>query len=82
MNTRLTLTIQRKVIEDAKKYARARGLSLSGIIENYLKAITTDVIKSESAKTPVVKSLKGSFKAPFELDYKNELVKTLNKKYR
>jgi len=40
------------------------------------------VDRTESAETPVVKSLKGSFKAPAAFDYKNELTKALNEKYR
>ncbi len=82
MNTKLTLTINQNIIEKAKKYAKTRGRSLSDIIENYLKAITSEVDRTESAETPVVKSLKGSFKAPAAFDYKNELTKALNEKYR
>jgi len=40
MNAKLTLTIEHTIIEKAKKYANNKGRSLSGIIENYLKAIT------------------------------------------
>ena len=40
MITKLTLTIEKSVIEKAKKYAREKERSLSDIIENYLKAIT------------------------------------------
>jgi predicted CopG family antitoxin len=42
MNTKLTLTIEQKIIEKAKKYANEKGRSLSDIIENYLKAITKE----------------------------------------
>ncbi|MHC1776438.1 MAG: DUF6364 family protein [Lentimicrobium sp.] len=82
MNTKLTLTIQQSVIEEAKKYARARGRSLSDIIENYLKAITSDTDTSDSPHTPVTDSLKGTFKAPQDFDYKKELTKALIKKYQ
>ncbi len=53
---------------------------MSDIIENYLKAITNDS-KSEIELTPIVKSLRGSFKAPEDFDYKKELTKGLIKKY-
>ena len=81
MNTKLTLTIEHTVIEKAKKYAKGKGHSLSDIIENYLKVITKDDIKSEIKFTPIVKSLKGSFKAPAGFDYKKELAKRLSNKY-
>jgi hypothetical protein len=81
MNAKLTLTIEQSVIENAKKYAKDKGKSLSGIVENYLKVITKEDVVPEIEITPVVKSLKGSFKATSDLDYKNELVKSISKKY-
>ena len=81
MNTKLTLTIEHTVIEKAKKYAKGKGHSLSAIIENYLKVITNDKVKSEIEFTPIVKSLKGSFKAPSGFNYKKELAKRLSDKY-
>jgi replicative DNA helicase len=82
MNTKLTLTIEQSIIEKAKKYASDRGRSLSDIVENYLKAITKEEDKKrEDELTPIVKSLKGTFKAPEDFDYKKELSKSLTKKY-
>ena len=40
MNTKLTLTIERDIIERAKNYAKDKNRSLSDIIENYLKILT------------------------------------------
>ena len=81
MNTKLTLTIEQTVIERAKRYARKKGRSLSDIIENYLKAITKEESDEETEITPIVKSLRGSFKAPADFDYKKELTKALSEKY-
>ena len=80
MNTKLTLTIEQSIIEKAKSYAKEKGRSLSDIIENYLKAITTEqrVIEDFS---PLVNSLRGSFKAPENFDYKKELSQGLSEKY-
>lgn len=80
MNTKLTLTIEQTIVEKAKIYAKDKGDSLSGIIENYLKVITKEE-KSEIELTPTVKSLKGTFKAPADFNYKSELEKGLNEKY-
>ncbi len=81
MNTKLTLTIERAIIQRAKKYARQKGRSLSDIIENYLKVITEVEVDSNIDITPISKSLRGSFKAPADFDYKKELAKGLSKKY-
>ena len=82
MNTKLTLTLEQTVIDKAKRYAKLKGHSLSDLIENYLKVITKENDKSEIEITPIVKSLKGSFKAPPSFDYKEELAKSLSKKYQ
>lgn len=81
MNTKLTLTIEETVIESAKKYAKGKGRSLSNLIENYLRAITKESGSEEIQLTPIVKSLKGSFTAPKDFDYKKELTKKLSDKY-
>ena len=81
MNTKLTLTMEKDVIGRAKKYAKQTGNSLSDIVENYLKVITKKEGVKEVEITPLVKSLKGTFKAPADLDYKKELSRGLSGKY-
>ena len=81
MSTKLTLTIEKSVIEKAKKYARTRERSLSDLIENYLKALTKEDPINKEELTPTVKSLKGSFKMPKDFDYKKELSERLSEKY-
>ena len=81
MNTKLTLTIEQSVIEKAKVYAKGKGRSLSDIVENYFKAIVKEEGALKSDSTPITDSLRGSFKAPKDFDYKKELTKALSKKY-
>ncbi len=81
MNTKLTLTIEETVILKAKNYARNKKSSLSRLIENYLKALIKEDIIELRETTSIVKSLQGSFKAPKDFDYKNELSKRLSEKY-
>lgn len=82
MNTKLTLTIDDAIVDKAKQYARQEGRSLSDLVENYLKAVTAASPHDETELTPIVKSLKGAFKAPEDLDYKEELKKSLTEKYQ
>ena len=42
MTTKLTLTVEKDVIERAKSFAKKSGRSLSEIIEQYLDTITQD----------------------------------------
>ena len=81
MNTKLTLTIEQTIIEKAKKYAHGKGRSLSDIVENYLKAITKEDNNESIELTPIIQSLKGTFKAPKNFEYKKELSKRLTEKY-
>ena len=82
MNTKLTLTIERDIIERAKNYAKDKHRSLSDIIENYLKILTDKEKQDKNQKlNPVVESLKGSFKMPKDMDYKKELRNRLEEKY-
>ncbi|MBD1420683.1 DUF6364 family protein [Sphingobacterium chuzhouense] len=81
MNTKLTLTIEQSTIEKAKKYAQKKERSLSDLIENYLKALVNEEINDEDELTPLVKSLRGSFKLPEDFDYKKELTDRLSEKY-
>ncbi len=80
MNTKLTLTIEQEIIESAKQYAKGKNRSLSDIIENYLKTLTKEDRKHKKL-SPVIESLKGSFKMPKNMDYKKELAGRLEKKY-
>lgn len=81
MNTKLTLTLNELVIQKAKKYAKSKENSLSNIIENYLKVLVRENANSENEFTPIVKSLKSSFKASSDFDYKKEIAKKLSDKY-
>jgi hypothetical protein len=78
---------RKTVIQKAKQYASAQKKSLSDIVENYLRSITNDVgTDNEFELTPIVKSLKGSFKETDQLagnehDYKSVLAEELSKKY-
>jgi hypothetical protein len=82
MNTKLTLSIEQELIQKAKDYAKQKNLSLSDIIKNYLTILTQEEKKENLITlTPIVKSLKGSFKMPANMDYKEELSKRLEQKY-
>ena len=80
MTTKLTLTLDDKVIREAKRYARSKGRSVSELVESYFKSITELGSQSEEL-TPAVKSLMGSFKAPKDFDYKKILREEKQRKH-
>lgn len=83
MSTKLTLTIDKSVIEQAKEYARSQGRSLSNIVEEYLKSVTKKDAQFEEAElSPITKSLYGSIKLKTEdIDYKKIIEDEILKKH-
>ena len=80
MTTKLTLTMEDKVIDSAKKYAQKNGKSLSNLVENYLKSITTKEPDATKLSLKVTK-LMGVIKLADDFDYKSALSNGLSKKY-
>jgi Family of unknown function (DUF6364) len=81
MTTKLTLTLDNAVIAVAKKYAKNEGKSLSGIVENYLKSLASNN-EPEEEISPRILKLMGCIDLPEDYDYKKELSKSINKKYK
>jgi len=80
MQTKLTLTLDQSIIEQAKGYAKSKGRSLSELIENYLKVVIEDN-EGKIKLSPSIKKLKGSVKLPENFDYKKDLTNVLSEKY-
>ena len=79
---KLTLIIDEVILGKAKIYAANRNISLSNLIENYLKSLSLDAeIIRENKSSQIVDSLKGSFKVANDFDYKVELRDRLGDKY-
>ncbi|GAO44630.1 DUF6364 family protein [Flavihumibacter petaseus] len=82
MDTKLTLSIDKDIIEEAKKYARKRNTSLSNLIENYLVSVTQKSKVEKNEITPLVKSLSGVLKLDDRSDSKKMYGDFLADKYR
>ena len=80
MNSKLTLKLDQGTIELAKEYAKVKKVSLSKIIENYLKLLTRRT-KRDIEISPLVESLCGVIKYK-HTDYENEYINHLTKKYK
>ena len=80
MNTKLTIKLDRNIIEKAKRYAKSKNISLSRIIESYLNAITRDENKDDDI-SPFVRSLSGIIKIPDNFDFNKNYTDHLFKKY-
>ncbi len=85
MDNKLTLKLDKFVIEKAKEYAANNKRSLSRLIESYLRSLISDNLensKDEIKISPFVKSLSTGVNIPADLDYKKEYSEYLSKKYK
>lgn len=80
MNTKLTLNLDKEIIEDAKNYAKSNKLSLSKLIENYLHSLTYKKTE-EKTVSPLVESLTGVIPND-NLDVKEDYINYLTEKYK
>ena len=81
MDKKLTLSLNQKIIEQAKKYAKRNGTRLSKMIESYFQSITNNQQDENDIKiTPLVESLCGVGKLPDGFDYKKSRINYLENK--
>jgi hypothetical protein len=91
MYTKLTLSIDKAVIENAKKYAKAQKRSVSKLVEEYLSSISLPSSSSlssaenkeieYSALGPITKELTGIIKTDGNTNYNDILTDALMEKY-
>jgi len=81
MDKKLTLSLNQKIIDKAKKYAKSNGTSLSKMIESYFQTLTSKLEKEDDIQiSPLVESLCGVGELPENFDYKKARIKYLEKK--
>ena len=84
MDSKLTLKLNERVIERAKKYASNKKVSLSRLIENYLNSITQEQ-NDDFEISPFVKSISSGKSIPADSEWKKlreEYTDHLDKKYQ
>ena len=74
MDKKLTISLDERVIAKAKDYAKANNISLSRMIEDYLRALVEDRITTneEETFTPLVNRSIGVVDLPEERERKYE----------
>ncbi len=72
MKRKLTLSIDKKIVQHAKEYAKAKNISVSILVSNYLRSLNSGVkLTPYNELSPRLKKLTGAFKVPkiFEASY-------------
>lgn len=81
MNKKLTLSMDGKVIERAKVYAKSHNTSVSQLLESYLQTLIAAQDGSPEI-TPLVASLSGVIQVPEDVDILKEYGNHLDQKYK
>ncbi|MBI1768572.1 MAG: hypothetical protein HYR67_09375 [Bacteroidetes bacterium] len=86
MTSKLTLSVNPRVIEHAKEYAQKQGVSLSKLVEEYLSRIasrgTARSKKLKEKELSDLMKLKGiAGPVPDDFDYKKKIAEHLIKKH-
>lgn len=85
MNTKLTLSLEKEVIEQAKIYAKGTGRSLSEMVENYFKSLVEKTNKSNFKEEDKIdarlQKLVGIIQLPEDFDLKKARDEHYKEKY-
>lgn len=73
---KLTLSVDESVVSRAKHWSRQQGVSLSGIVEAYLSAVSKPAATPDNP--PILRSMVGTLKKADKAEYRKYLVE----KYR
>jgi hypothetical protein len=79
MATKLTLTLDKKIIKAAKEYAKKNNISLSGIVELYFKTLSEEAEKIKIG--PITRQLSGMVNFNTEKTDKELLEDALMKRF-
>ncbi|MDR0865328.1 MAG: DUF6364 family protein [Candidatus Symbiothrix sp.] len=86
MDAKLTLKLNKGIVEKAKEYASSNHQSLSKLVESYLHLLviteSNKLNNQEITISPFVKSMSSGVHIPADLDYKTEYSNHLTEKYK
>ena len=71
--SKLTLSVDKGVISRAKRYAKQRGVSVSGMVEAYLAAVSEPPPRRPAEVPPILRAVRGSLKKADLEEYKEHL---------
>ncbi len=81
MNTKLTLKLNKRAIDRAKKYAQKNKQSLSVMVEKYFNLISDQESITEMEISPNVRELSGVINLSDKISLKEEYRRHIEEKY-
>jgi hypothetical protein len=80
MKDKITVTLDKTILERAKTYAKKTGIRLSVIIENYLDSLTSDL--EHKSLSPKLQKIVGAVQLPDDFDEKKGLYSYFEDKHK
>lgn len=81
MNKKLTLSLDDKIIKQAKSYANEHNESLSKLVEKYFVYITLQDNQEQNDFSPIIEELIGSIKFNEDVNVNDAKFEYLKEKY-
>ena len=81
MNVKLTLQLEKDIIEKAKHYAKKKNKSLSSLVQNYFNFISENKEIDKIQISQNIKDISGIIKLNNKLNIKDEYKKHILEKY-
>ena len=81
MNAKLTLKLDKKAIERAKRYAKKSNQSLSSLVQNYFNVLSEKYEVDENEFSKIVQDLSGIIELDEPFDHKKEYRDHIMEKY-
>jgi hypothetical protein len=81
METKLTLKLEKDIIDSAKAYAQKENKSLSHLVEEYFKGLIMPDDENAKKITPLVKELSGILRGKDIKNGKKDYIDYLESKY-
>lgn len=81
MDTKLTLKLDKDVIDGVKEYAGKKNISLSKMVEKYFKSLI-EKKSSKKSYSPLVNELSGVINLDENFDFEEEYTHYLVEKYK
>lgn len=85
MTAKLTLSVDRDVIKKAKQFSQTNGISISQMVETFLKQTMQDESPKKIQKMeelpPVLKKMYGAVKTKDKREYRNVYRSYIEEKY-
>jgi len=82
MEAKLTLKLDKGVIEKAKEYAKNKNISLSRMVERYFKALVERKQDKEKKYSPLVEELSGIIHLDEDFNFREDYTNYLIEKYQ